>query len=171
MKLGSISSMITMLLRADAPILAMPVAAWGAQPFHPDTRMIRGIATRVGRSRYMPHIGAKERARHAGRTSLGTNASRALRQLTAFEPSPDEFRAEPILAGKTIAFSGTLKQVSRADAKAQAEALGAKVTGSVSGRTDLLVVGDGAGSKSAKAEELGIRTISEAEWLKLVEGV
>ncbi len=71
------------------------------------------------------------------------------------------------LAGKTIVFTGTLEQMSRAEAKARAETLGAKVAGSVSKKTDYVVVGADAGSKAKKASELGVTTLSEAEWLEM----
>jgi DNA ligase (NAD+) len=70
--------------------------------------------------------------------------------------------------GKTIVFTGTLETMSRDEAKAQAERLGARAAGSVSARTDLVVAGPGAGSKLKKAEELGIRVIGEAEWAEIV---
>ena len=75
--------------------------------------------------------------------------------------------ASPI-AGKTIVFTGTLETVSRNEAKARAEALGANVAGSVSKKTDYVVVGADAGSKAAKAAELGVKTLTEAEWLALI---
>lgn len=71
------------------------------------------------------------------------------------------------VAGLTVVFTGTLEKMTRAEAKARAEALGAKVAGSVSAKTDLLVAGPGAGSKAKEAEKHGVRTIDEDEWLRL----
>jgi DNA ligase (NAD+) len=71
-------------------------------------------------------------------------------------------------SGKTIVFTGSLQTMSRDEAKAQAERLGARAAGSVSAKTDLVVAGPGAGSKLKKAEELGIRVVNEAEWAKIV---
>ena len=72
------------------------------------------------------------------------------------------------IAGKTVVFTGTLERMTRAEAKARAEALGAKVAGSVSARTDFVVAGPGAGSKEKAARELGVALLSEDEWLALL---
>ena len=75
--------------------------------------------------------------------------------------------ADSAVAGKTIVFTGTLETMTRPEAKARAEALGAKVTDNVSKKTDLVVVGADAGSKARKAAELGVKTVTEVEWREL----
>ena len=87
-------------------------------------------------------------------------------QLTVL-PTETPSAQDSEIAGLTVVFTGTLEKMTRAEAKARAEAMGAKVAGSVSARTDLVVAGPGAGSKAKKAQELGIRIIDEDEWLVL----
>jgi len=90
--------------------------------------------------------------------------------LLDVEPAARPTADSPV-AGKTLVFTGTLERMTRAEAKARAEAMGAKVAGSVSARTDLLIAGPGAGSKAKKAAELGIEVIDEDAWLALAGAV
>ena len=97
--------------------------------------------------------------------------NRAVWEDILSEVSPPRYEVEtrdsPV-AGKTVVFTGKLETMSRDEAKAQAERLGAKASGSVSAKTDLLVAGPGAGSKLKKAEALGIEVIDEAGWAEIV---
>jgi len=89
--------------------------------------------------------------------------------LSEVRPQPFVSQArETEWSGKTIVFTGSLETISRDEAKAQAERLGARSAGSVSAKTDLVVAGPGAGSKLKKAAELGVRVIAEDEWAAIV---
>ncbi len=89
----------------------------------------------------------------------------ALLKEVTIEPMEAVAAGHP-LAGKTIVFTGSLERMTRDEAKAVAERLGAKVSGSISAKTDLVVAGPGAGSKLAKARELGVETVDEEEWVR-----
>ncbi len=94
---------------------------------------------------------------------------RLVAMLDVEDAAPVATEGSPV-TGKTIVFTGTLEKMTRAEAKARAEAMGAKVAGSVSARTDLVVAGPGAGSKAREAAVLGIETIDEEAWLRLIGG-
>jgi DNA ligase (NAD+) len=106
----------------------------------------------------------------AVRRYFGEPRNLVLVESLASEVSPVALEAtasESPVAGKTVVFTGSLELMTRDEAKARAESLGAKVSGSVSRKTDLVVAGPGAGSKLATAEALGVKVISEAEWVEL----
>ncbi len=90
-----------------------------------------------------------------------------LSEILEIEPFIQEESDSPI-AGRTVVFTGTLEKMTRGEAKARAETLGAKVSGSVSKKTDYVVAGPGAGSKAKKAAELGLTILSEEEWLDML---
>ena len=77
-------------------------------------------------------------------------------------------KKDTAIAGKTVVFTGSLEKMTREEAKAQAERLGAKAAGSVSKKTDYVVAGPGAGSKLAEAKKFGVQVLTEDEWLKLI---
>ncbi|MFT7524195.1 MAG: DNA ligase (NAD+), partial [Candidatus Paceibacteria bacterium] len=93
---------------------------------------------------------------------------RLVNQLVVQDVAPIGNSDSPV-SGLIVVFTGTLEQMSRAEAKATAEKLGAKVAGSVSARTDLVIAGPGAGSKAKKAADLGVKLLSEQEWLELIQ--
>ena len=96
--------------------------------------------------------------------TLPNDGQAALLTVTDFTPPA----AASAIAGKTVVFTGTLETLSRNEAKARAESLGANVAGSVSKKTDYVVVGADAGSKEKKARELGLKILTEQEWLELI---
>ncbi|WP_461405085.1 NAD-dependent DNA ligase LigA [Falsiruegeria mediterranea] len=136
---------------ADVPVEA--AASWT------DLTGIDGIGATLGLSLSDAFANADERA-----------AFDALRAQLTIVPPEAPTQDSPV-AGKTVVFTGTLEKMTRAEAKARAESLGAKVSGSVSKKTDLLVAGPGAGSKAKKAADLGIETLDEDGWLVLIEGL
>jgi DNA ligase (NAD+) len=82
----------------------------------------------------------------------------------------EKVKSDSAIAGKTVVFTGALEKMTRPEAKAQAERLGAKVAGSVSKKTDYVVAGPGAGSKLTEAQSLGVKVLSEDEWLAMTQG-
>ena len=118
---------------------------------------IDGIGASLATSLVMALSQPKERA----------SIDRLVAQLRAIQPPEARNRTSPI-AGKTLVFTGTLTRMTRAEGKARAESLGAKVAGSVSAKTDILIAGEGAGSKASKAAALGVEVIDEDAWLSLI---
>jgi DNA ligase (NAD+) len=138
-------------------------AAWENAAVPPEARAawddligIDGIGATVALS--LTDTLAQERER--------ASIDRLVAHLTILPPEAPATDSD--VAGKTIVFTGSLERMTRAEAKARAEALGARVSGSVSAKTDLVVAGPGAGSKAKKAAELGIETIDEDTWLKRI---
>ena len=141
------------LVIAECEVPAGAAAAWE------DLIAIDGIGATVGLSLTDAFANPEERAA----------IDRLVSVLTIIPPEAPS--AESPVAGKTVVFTGKLEKMSRDEAKATAEKLGAKVAGSVSKKTDLLVAGPGAGSKAKKAADLGVETIDEDGWLELIAGL
>ncbi|WP_420002729.1 NAD-dependent DNA ligase LigA [Arenibacterium sp. LLYu02] len=138
-----------------AAIAALDVPA-EAQAAWDDLISVDGLGPSVALSLSDAFANAEERAAF----------DRLVAHLTVIAPeAPSE---DSPVAGKTVVFTGSLEKMTRAEAKARAEALGAKVAGSVSKKTDILVAGPGAGSKATKAAELGVLTMDEDQWLALI---
>ncbi|WP_212523211.1 NAD-dependent DNA ligase LigA [Actibacterium sp. MT2.3-13A] len=134
-----------------------PALPQGARAAWDDLVGVDGIGTTVAVALVTAFAQPAERA----------SIDRLVAQLD-IQPVEAPRAADSPVAGKTVVFTGTLEKMTRAEAKARAEALGAKVSGSVSKKTDLVVAGPGAGSKAKKAEELGVETIDEDAWLELI---
>ncbi|MDJ0630339.1 MAG: NAD-dependent DNA ligase LigA [Rhodobacter sp.] len=136
---------------------AIAAAEVGAGPEWDDLIAIDGVGAVMAASLVTAFHQEAERA----------SIDRLVAQLDVQDVAPRGNVDSPV-AGKTVVFTGTLEKMTRAEAKARAEALGAKVSGSVSARTDLVVAGPGAGSKAKKAADLGVETIDEDTWLDLI---
>ncbi|CAM4176567.1 NAD-dependent DNA ligase LigA [Palleronia rufa] len=141
----------------DAFETAMSAAADRGGPAWEDLLAIDGVGQVLATSLVTTFAQGAERA----------SMERLIAHLEIKDAARPATEGSPV-AGKTVVFTGTLEKMTRAEAKARAESLGAKVSGSVSARTDLLVAGPGAGSKARKAAELGIETLDEDGWLSLI---
>ncbi|MRX50847.1 NAD-dependent DNA ligase LigA [Paracoccus sp. S-4012] len=135
---------------------ALDAAHDEASPAWADLTAIDGIGPVLARS--LTTAFAQEAERMA--------IDRLVAELDVLPVEAPRTEGSPI-TGQTVVFTGTLERMTRAEAKARAEAMGAKVAGSVSARTDLVVAGAGAGSKAKKAAELGLKVIDEDEWLRI----
>ena len=92
-----------------------------------------------------------------------------LKEVTVLPLAARKVEGSPVV-GKTVVFTGALEKMTRPEAKARAEALGAKVSGSVSAKTDIVVAGPGAGGKLAEAKKYNVQVLDEDAWLKLIAG-
>ena len=154
---------------AAASLLAQHYVSWGALAAGVDSAIvgegaswddllgIDGVGTVMAASFLEAMHNAAERA----------SIDRLIAELDVLDAEVLDTSDSPV-AGKTVVFSGTLEKMTRAEAKARAETLGAKVSGSVSAKTDILIAGPGAGSKAKKAAELGVKTLDEDGWLALI---
>lgn len=140
----------------DAWYAAMKNLAAGDEMAYEDLRQIDGIGDAVAMA--LMHFFGEEHNR--------TVLNDLLPHVTIADA--EAVASDSPVAGKTVVFTGALERMSRDEAKAKAESLGAKVAGSVSKKTDYVVIGADAGSKAKKAAELGVTTLSEEDWLKLI---
>ena len=141
----------------DAFEAAVTEAAEFSGPAWEDLIGIDGVGEVLAQSLVSTMNQAAERA----------SIDRLVAHLEVQEAAKPKTDGSPV-AGKTVVFTGSLERMTRAEAKARAEALGAKVSGSVSKKTDILVAGPGAGSKEKKAQDLGIEILDEDAWLELI---
>lgn len=155
--------------KALAPTLAETLGDWPAF-----TVLARKVADAQSNEAFSELAGigqVGEVAAEALAAYFGEPHSRASADELAAEldiQDAEKPKTDTAVAGKTVVFTGTLEQLTRDEAKAQAERLGAKVVSSVSKKTDIVVAGPGAGSKLKQAAELGVQVMSEAEWLALI---
>ncbi|PJE25961.1 DNA ligase (NAD+) [Pseudooceanicola antarcticus] len=148
-----------------ASLKAARDAVWGREPAVSreafaawnEITGVDGIGTKVAAALVAAFAQPAERA----------SIDRLAAQLTILDVEAPTAGESPV-AGLTLVFTGTLEKMTRSEAKARAEALGAKVSGSVSAKTDMLIAGPGAGSKATKAESLGVKILSEEEWIALI---
>jgi DNA ligase (NAD+) len=132
----------------------------------PDAATLHETARKAGKQK--PGEGYVELASLSGVGEHNTAALDALLEHVTVEPFVRLAVKESAVTGKTVVFTGTLEKLTRTEAKAEAERLGAKVAGSVSKKTDYVIAGADSGSKLTKARELGVTVLSEDEWLKLI---
>ncbi|KIN65186.1 DNA ligase [Sulfitobacter noctilucicola] len=156
---GEAASNLIALHFGDWPTFeaAMAEAAVADSPAWQDLIGIDGVGSVMAGSLVSAFAQERERA----------SIDRLVAALDVQPVSRPDTSGSPV-AGKTVVFTGTLTQMTRAEAKARAERLGAKVSGSVSAKTDILIAGPGAGSKAKKAAELGVETMDEDGWLRLI---
>lgn len=154
-------------LAAERPAMRQKLADEGLEPAKAEAKLGAWLQERINVAQLGPVMAAAlvdfiDEPRN--REVIGG----LLSEITV-QPFTFEVRESPV-SGKTLVFTGTLEKMSRSEAKARAEALGAKVSGSVSAKTDLVIAGPGAGSKLKQAAELGIEVIDEDAWLALSGG-
>lgn len=137
----------------DAEVPAASLEAWN------EILGIDGLGAVLAMSLVTTFAQPKERA----------SIDRLIAELQEIVPPENSVRQSAIM-GKTVVFTGTLTRMTRAEAKSRAESLGAKVAGSVSSKTDILIAGEGAGSKATKAAALGVDVLDEDAWLALIAG-